>query len=343
MTEPELALSSRQEQILLHVIENYIHGGAPIGSKTLVDSGLVLASPSTVRHELAELESLGMLDHPHTSAGRIPTEAGYRHYAGILQRQIVEPQPLAIELSTVRGELDSALRATAEALSDATDLLAAISAPSLDTTVIRHVELLCLQPSTVMAIVITASGGVAKRLFMFEQPVDPGALEWARDYVAESIVGLRLGARAMRQRLHDPTLGPAESRILERLEPVFSELVDEGALYLGGAAGLLADLRAREVETVREVVHLLEERIEVLGALRDVLDTDRDWIRIGEQAGAPSLRTLSLVAANYGLANRNLGTVALIGPQRMNYVGAMKAVKGAAAALSEFVEEIYAE
>ena len=83
---------------------------------------------------------------------------------------------------------------------------------------------------------------------------------------------------------------------------------------------------------MREVVHALEERIELLGALRDVLDTDRDWIRIGEQAGAPSLRSLSLVAANYGLATRNLGTVALIGPQRMDYVGAMKAVRGAAAA-----------
>ncbi len=343
MSAPDSGLSPRQEQILLRVIETYIHGGAPIGSKTLVERGLVIGSPSTVRHELAELELRGMLGHPHTSAGRVPTEAGYRHYAAIVQRQPVEPAPLAVELTAVRGELDSALRATAEALTDATDLLAAISAPSLNTTVIRHVELLRLQPTLVMAVVITASGGVAKRLFVFDQAVDPGVLEWARDYVTESIVGLRLGARAMRQRLHDPMLGPAESRILERLEPVFGELVDDGALYLGGAAGLLTELRQREVETVREVVHALEERIELLAALRDVLDTDRDWIRIGEQAGAPSLRSLSLVAANYGLATRNLGTVALIGPQRMDYVGAMKAVRGAAAALSEFVDEIYDE
>ena len=334
-------LSPRQEQILLQVIESYITAGTPVGSKTLVESGLVIASASTVRHELAELEARGMLNHPHTSAGRVPTEAGYQFYARTVERQGLEPLPLPLELGLVRGELDVALRATAQALTDATDLLAAISAPSLDTTVVRHVELILLQPTLVMAVVITASGGVAKRLFVFENQVDPGLIEWARDYITESIVGLRLGARALRLRLNDASLGHAEARFLERLAPVFSELVDEGALYLGGAAGLLSELREREVENIRDVVRSLEERLDLLAALRDVLDTDRDWIRVGGEVNVPSMRSLSLVAANYGVTNRKLGTVALIGPQRMDYVEAMRAVRGAAVALSEFVEEIY--
>ena len=139
-----------------------------------------------------------MLGHPHTSAGRVPTTEGYRYYTSLLERRGLEPRPLAIDLSGARGELDSALRMTAEALAQATDLLAAVSAPSLDTTVVRHVELVPLQPQLVMAVVITASGGVAKRLFVFEQAVDAGLLEWARDYINESIVGLRLGARTLR-------------------------------------------------------------------------------------------------------------------------------------------------
>jgi heat-inducible transcriptional repressor len=207
--------------------------------------------------------------------------------------------------------------------------------------VVRHVELVPLQPQLVMAVVITASGGVAKRLFVFEQAVDAGLLEWARDYINEAIVGLRLGARTLRQRLSDPSLAPAERGILERLEPVFTQLVDEGSLYLGGAAGLLADLRDGELASLREVVSALEERLQLLAALRDVLDSDRGWIRVGDDTVAPALRSLSLVAANYGIASRNLGTVALIGPQRMDYVGAMRAVRGAALALSDFVEEIY--
>ena len=243
-----------------------------------------------------------MLGHPHTSAGRVPTTEGYRYYTALLERRGIEPQPLAVDLSGARGELDSALRLTAEALAQATDLLAAVSAPSLDTTVVRHVELVPLQPQLVMAVVITASGGVAKRLFVFEQAVDAGLLEWARDYINESIVGLRLGARTLRQRLSDPSLGVAERGILERLEPVFTQLVDEGSLYLGGAAGLLADLRDGELASLREVVSALEERLQLLAALRDVLDSDRGWIRVGDDSVAPALRSLSLVAANYGIA-----------------------------------------
>ena len=334
-------LSPRQEALLLRVVEAYIEAGVPIGSRTLVEQGAIVASPSTVRHELSELEGLGMLGHPHTSAGRVPTTEGYRYYTSLLERRGLEPRPLAIDLSGARGELDTALRMTAEALAQATDLLAAVSAPSLDTTEVRHVELVPLQPQLVMAVVITASGGVAKRLFVFEQAVDAGLLEWARDYINESIVGLRLGARTLRARLSDPSLGSAERGILERLEPVFTQLVDEGSLYLGGAAGLLADLRDGELASLREVVSALEERLQLLAALRDVLDSDRGWIRAGDDSVAPALRSLSLVAANYGIANRNLGTVALIGPQRMDYVGAMRAVRGAALALSEFVEEIY--
>ena len=131
--------------------------------------------------------------------------------------------------------------------------------------------------------------------------------------------------------------------MLLRLEPVFTQLVDEGSLYLGGAAGLLADLRDGELASLREVVSALEERLQLLAALRDVLDSDRGWIRVGDDSVAPALRSLSLVAANYGIANRNLGTVALIGPQRMDYVGAMRAVRGAAQALSDFVEETTTE
>lgn len=341
MSPDNKPLTPRQEALLLRVVEAYIEAGVPIGSRTLVERGAVVASPSTVRHELSELEGLGMLGHPHTSAGRVPTTEGYRYYTSLLERRGFEPHPFAVDLSGARGELDSALRSTAEALSHATDLLAAVSAPSLDTTVVRHVELVPLQPQLVMAVVITASGGVAKRLFVFEQAVDAGLLEWARDYINESIVGLRLGARTLRHRLSDPSLGSAERGILERLEPVFTQLVDEGSLYLGGAAGLLADLRDGELASLREVVSALEERLQLLAALRDVLDSDRNWIRVGDDTVAPALRSLSLVAANYGIASRNLGTVALIGPQRMDYVGAMRAVRGAALALSEFVEEIY--
>ncbi len=149
-----------------------------------------------------------------------------------------------------------------------TQLLAAVSAPSLGTTEVRHVELLRLQPNVVMAVVITATGGVAKRLFVFDGPVDSGLVDWATTYLAETVTGLRLGARQLASRLVDSSLGKSEREFLETLAPVFTELTDDGpgGLILGGTASLLAELRRRDVETIRDVVAALEERIDLLAA-----------------------------------------------------------------------------
>jgi heat-inducible transcriptional repressor len=342
MTHPEPPLSQRQEVILRHVVETYISGGAPVGSKTLVAAGAVDASPSTVRYELAELELRGMLAHPHTSAGRVPTDLGYRHYADLLLRSPLAPEPLPVDLSLAHRVLDAALRTTAEALSQMTNLLAVVSAPSLETTVVRHVELLPLQPQVVMAVVITSTGAVAKRLFVFDAAVDTGLVEWAATYLNETVTGLSLGARLLRKHLQSPDLGPAERAFLLEIAPVFTELVDtDGSLYVGGAASLLGELRQRDLETVSEVVRALEERWQLLAVLKDALDADRTTIRIGAELPAPALQSLSLVAANYGVANRNLGTVSVVGPTRMDYGLAIRFVRGAAVALSDFVEEIY--
>jgi heat-inducible transcriptional repressor len=340
---PNPPLSPRQELLLRLVVEAHISSGQPVGSKTLVQAGLVEASSSTVRAELAELEDRGMLDHPHTSAGRIPTEAGYRRYATELVRVGVPAEPFPVDLSSARHELDTALRATTEALASMTQLLAAVSAPSLGTTEVRHVELLRLQPNVVMAVVITATGGVAKRLFVFEGPVDSGLVDWATTYLAETVTGLRLGARQLQSRLVDSSLGSAERAFLETLAPVFTELTDDGpgGLILGGTASLLAELRRRDVETIRDVVAALEERIDLLAVLRGALDGERITVRIGDDLSAPALRPLALVTASYGLANRPLGTVSVLGPTRMDYAVALRSVRGAALALSEFVEELY--
>src|SRR6266704_516303 len=143
-------LSERQQAVLRRVVEEFVGTGQPVGSKTLVERSVLRVSPSTVRAELAELESRGLLMHPHTSAGRVPTERGYRFYADeLLARQDPRPGHFPLELSALRREVDSALQATTEMLSSVTRLLALVSAPSYETTTVRHVEVLLLQPQTV--------------------------------------------------------------------------------------------------------------------------------------------------------------------------------------------------
>ncbi|MGH3048567.1 MAG: heat-inducible transcriptional repressor HrcA, partial [Gaiellaceae bacterium] len=138
-----IELSERQQWILRRVVEEYVATGMPVGSKTLVERAGLDVSPSTVRSELAELESLGLLTHPHTSAGRVPTERGYRYYADKLLGRL-EPQPAAfpLDLTATSTEVESALQATTEMLSQVTRLLALVSAPPLEATHVRHIEVL---------------------------------------------------------------------------------------------------------------------------------------------------------------------------------------------------------
>jgi len=335
-------LSPRQELILRELVAAYIAEGEPVGSRTLVEGGAVTASPSTVRSELAELEHLGMLGHPHTSAGRVPTDVGYRYYAQLMLRSPLEPARMPIVLGHAHHEIEAALRTTAEALAEMTNLLAAISAPSLAAASVRHVELLALQPEVVMAVVITSSGGVSKRLFLFEAPVDAGLVDWAGAYLEETAIGLRLGSRQLFERLRDPALSPAERSFLAQIEPAFEAALDEGGLVVGGASGMLVRMRERDVEAVRSVVGALEQRSRLLNVLREGGEPGRRvTVRVGSELQDPGLHPFAMVSSGYGPGARVLGAVSLIGPMRMDYGEAIRSVRAAAAALSEFVEHVY--
>jgi heat-inducible transcriptional repressor len=336
-------LTQRQAEILRRVVEEYVATGQPVGSKSLVEQGLPV-SASTVRAELAELEARGLLTHPHTSAGRLPTERGYRFYAERLLERL-EPRPGAfpLELTAARSEVESVLRATTEMLARATRLLALVSAPPLESTTVRHVELLLLQPRVVMVVLITSTGGVNKRIFAVDEPVDPGLAAWAREYLNERVAGLQLGTHMLRQRFEDPGLSADEREFLAVVRPAFTELVEdeEQRVYVGGRARLLAEARGREVEDVQRLLELLERRAAVFDLIGRMLEPRRPFVRMGEDLADPSLRDLALVGAPYGLANRALGTVGLFGPVRMDYDKAIRSVRAAAFELSRFVEDVY--
>src|SRR5215216_7045080 len=333
-------LTPRQALLLGKVVDGFASTGQPVGSKTLATDPDVTAGPSTIRNELAVLEEQGLLAHPHTSAGRVPTDAGYRYYVDHL---LSAPRGAELEpaggmaLTLARREVDEAMRLTSETLSQVTDLLAIVSAPPIQTTTIRHIEVLLLQPQVLMVVIITSTGGVSKRVFTYEQPIDTGLADWAASYLNEALVGKGLGARMLRSRLTDPTLPPTERRFLEGLAPAFTELAEtaEDSLYVEGTARLLSEHRFQDVSQLNALLDLLERRVTLLGVLSAALDQRELYVRIGSENEAPAFQGLSLVAANYGLPQRNLGTVSVIGPT------AMGAVRAAALQLSRFVEDVY--
>jgi heat-inducible transcriptional repressor len=341
--DPATGLTPRQRDILSRVVEAYIATGQPVGSRYLVERAGLQVSSSTVRNELAELEARGLLTHPHTSAGRVPTEQAYRLHADeLLARQEQRPGSFPLGLSELRREIDSALETTSEVLSRATHMLALVSAPQLQTTSVRHVEVVLLNPRTVMAVVITSTGGVAKRVITFEGPVDPGLAKWAREYLNERLAGLRLGTNAVRRALEEPSLTAAERSFVGALGGVFTDVMQsEQRLYLGGAAEVLEGAREDELDLYRQVLITLEQRAALLELLGEALDPLRTWVRLGGELDHPALQDAALVGATYGLTNRALGAVGLLGPVRMDYEKAIRSVRGAAQELSRFVEDVY--
>jgi heat-inducible transcriptional repressor len=349
-----MVLTERQRTILNAVTERYISSGTPVSSKELVGITGLQVSSSTVRNEFALLEEKGYLTHPHTSAGRMPTDLGYREFvdhlmSGAAPRLAIRAggrlgmtAPLSSEDLT--GEIDTALQQATDAMSRATNLLALVLAPRMSGARLCHVELLTLHPDQLMYVFIMSTGAVIKGVIEWSRAIDPGLVEWARTYLNELLDDQALTARLIRRALDNPELSAREAGFLQALGPAFDKLVDEHAheeLFVGGAARLLASPRLQDVSSLRDLLTLLEERYLLLRIPRATLGTATVVVRIGSEHEATELQPFSVVAAGYGLPQRNLGTVSLVGPTRMDYETAIATVRETAQLLSELVGERY--
>jgi heat-inducible transcriptional repressor len=336
-------ITQRQELILRKVVQGYLESGTPVGSKALASDLEITWGPSTVRSELAQLEEQGLLAHPHTSAGRVPTESGYRWFVDRLLPTVRAEDRPWLEVELIRREVDEAMRLTTEKLSQVTNLLAIVSAPPIDTSTIRHVEVLVLQPQVLMVVIITSTGGVSKRIFTYDEPVDTGLAAWAASYLNERLVGLGLGARMLHSRLADPSLASSERAFLTALAPAFTELAEtaDHSLYVEGAARLLTEDRWPDLSQLNELMTMLERRVSLLGVLRSALGERDVLVRIGAENEEHALRSTAVIAASYGLPQRRLGTVSVIGPVRMDYETAIRSVRSAAVLLSRYIEDVY--
>lgn len=354
-------LSERQETILRLVVGAHLESGRPVGSKTIAEGSGLPWSASTIRAELAALEAGGYLAQPHTSAGRVPTDLGYRRFVETLTAKPPAPgrgisgraesgtlpAVLGAEAETApvaRREVEEAMREATAALARVTDLLALVVAPPPGSATIHRVEALLLQPDTVMVIVITSTGDVARRSFTFDRAVDPGLVKWASSYLNETLAGIALGSRRIADRLAGARLGSAEIAFIEALAPAVTDLeeTDESTLYVDGTAHLLDQRRAGDLPQLDRLMAALDERAKVLSMMRSAIDERSVFLWIGDENPQPELRGVSIVGANYGLGHRNLGSVGVVGPTRMDYENSIRAVTYAARELSRYFEHVYA-
>jgi heat-inducible transcriptional repressor len=336
MMHPEI--SDRQREILLKTLELYISTGAPVGIHALTDA--VDASSSTIRVELADLESRGLLTHPHTSAGRVPTDAGYRYYVDTLMIGELR-EGTSFEAPEGYGNLDELLRGVSEGMSKVTRLLAVVAGPSALGDSLSRVDYLPLVDGALLLVVSMESGASSSTTVALPAYVEGEELREIFAALNCWLGGRPVGddlelATAARKALtdHDPLVVGA---VLEAIG-VLGRATDRG-VFVRGASALLARLDDLDPGSLAAVVEIFERRRWLLRLMGDALErsavaNSSVVVSIGAENARYNLIGTSLVAAAYSHHERPYGVVSLIGPRRMNYDAAISTVRSAADALT---------
>lgn len=313
-------LDERKAAILRAVVEGYIETAQPVGSGHVARHGDIPVSPATVRNDMAQLEREGYLDHPHTSAGRVPTAKGYRFFVDHL-----EPGPLGPSqrhqvrafFNQAHGELERMLTDTTQLLTDLTDYAAVVVAPQGDAATVRSVQLVSLAPGTALVVAVLSNGAVEKHTIEVPESL-------SEDEVAAA--GAALGPPMVGKALADlPTPDSSTDAVVAAALTSFQapQASSSAEIYVGGTARMAGSFDA--VETVREVLAILEQQLVVVTLLRGVLDRGLE-VAIGSETGVEPLADCSLVVAPYRVDGEDAGSIAVLGPTRMNYARALAAV-----------------
>jgi heat-inducible transcriptional repressor len=318
-------LDERKAAILRAVVEEYIETAQPVGSGAVAPQ--VKASSATVRNEMAVLEQEGYLQQPHTSAGRVPTEKGYRFFVDTMSLPAelggAQTQLVRSFFARAHGELESLLHDTSRLLSDLTDYAAVITAPTTEGASVRSVQLVGLAPRHALLVVVLSSGSVEKHTVELSDDIGDERLAAATAHLSAHLVGV--GSSSVPQTLPATGDGGTDVAVAAALASLRrTSGVEEGSpLFVGGTARMAAAFDA--VDTVREVLSILEQQFVVVTVLRDVLDRGLQ-VAIGSETGLVPLADCALVVSQYEVEGEHAGTIGVLGPSRMNYPQAMAAV-----------------
>ncbi|MFW5419593.1 heat-inducible transcriptional repressor HrcA [Nocardiopsis sp. CNT-189] len=326
-------LNDRKLAVLRAIVEDFVSTDEPVGSKALADRHSLGVSPATIRNDMVALEEEGYIAQPHTSAGRIPTDKGYRLFVDRLStvKPLSSPERRAIE--TFLGgavDLDEIVARTVRLLAQLTRQVAIVQYPSLTRSSVQHVELVPLGPQRVMMVLITNTGRVEQRVIDGLDRVSEGSVEHLRRSLNQALAGKWLNevpdAVADLPETLDPQDRPLAASVLSVLLESLVERHEEKVVMSGTAnlagMGFSASLR--------DVLEALEENVVLIRLLGEAGDPSMLTVRIGAENSHESLRSTSIVSAGYGVGDQTLAKLGVVGPTRMDYPGTMGAVRAVA-------------
>lgn len=340
---PYDALTDRQRQVLRIVIQEYVETAQPVGSAKIVGEYDLGVSPATIRNELAALEKLGLLTHPHTSAGRVPTELGFRFFVRHLLTEPallpVEQEAIRREFQAARREVDQWLRVSTAVLARASHGAALATAPRAARCRFKHMELVHIHSTKVLLVLVLQEGAVKQQLLDINEEIDQGELSRISNELNAHLQGCDAAAIAA----HAATLSPFSRQVAMLVMDAMQRLDDQGSgpVFRDGLADMLRLPEFAEGENVRKIVQVLEQPLLLEQIADQYVRRNAVHVVISGDGRFDELRNVSIVLTRYGTAERISGLLGVIGPVRMWYDRSIGAVRFVSDLMSEMVEDIY--
>lgn len=340
-------LTERQRMILNAIIDDYIRSAEPVGSRSISKRGDVNFSPATIRNEMADLEELGYLEQPHTSAGRIPSHKGYRYYVDHLVRLDRLSSEDVIRLKSVFAEkitaMEEIVQHTASILSQLTNYTSIALGPEVFDASLRHFQLLPLNENTAVAIVVTSTGHVENKTVTLPEGVSAPELETVVNLLNAKLVGVPL--YKLRAQLYNE-IGQEMSQyvshvqeLMALVEGILADNNDHRQVYLSGATNMLIQPEFQDVDKIKTIWELLEETpalIKVVGSAPSGIQ-----VRIGQENAHAAITNCSMITATYSVDGQTLGTVGILGPTRMEYAKVITLMNHLSGQMALFMHQWY--
>lgn len=335
-------LSERERSVLEHIIQQYVLTASPVGSRTISKQMEASLSAASIRNVMADLEEKGYINHPHTSAGRVPTDTGYRYYVDTMRGEAALSDDDHRMLDAFFGQhedasLEDLMKATSRLLGNISHQLAVVSAPEIGSGRMRHIDLVQVSSNRMLVILSIMSGLVKTIVLEIHSEVERGALEYIEAFLNERLTGLTL--REIRETFNERVRDAADETGLIRLfmqstGKVFSDHIDPEQLHIEGVTGMLKQPEFGDPERLKHIVEILQNRNIIIHVLSNIDETNSLTIKIGSEIIDQKLQDYSLVAAPYHYGPLK-GTLGLFGPRRMDYPRMMAIVEQVAKLLCQ--------
>jgi heat-inducible transcriptional repressor len=332
----------RKLAVLRAIVEDYVATEEPVGSKALVERHSLGVSPATVRNDMAVLEEEGFITQPHTSAGRVPTDKGYRLFVDRLTT--LKPMSAAEKraIATILDgavDLDDVVNRSVRLLAQLTRQVAVVQYPTLSRSTVRHIELVALSPSRLLVVLILSTGRVEQRLLELDAELTEDELVDLRSKVNHAAVGSTIAEAATDL----PGIVPEReahviSAVVDTLLDAMSDHRSDERIAVGGAANLARFGESFDT-AVRPLLEALEEHVVLLKLIGESSTGGAITVRIGHEGPYQELASTSVVATGYGPGDEALATLGIVGPTRMDYPGSMAAVRAVARYVSRILDE----